>query len=77
MNLRKYNDKKGISMAIIVCIGALLIAFSLAMAYTASLMMSDANTQLTEERVYRLAKSFARCLTEKFTRAASNHREML
>lgn len=62
MNLRKYNDKKGISMAIIVCIGALLIAFSLAMAYTASLMMSDANTQLTEERVYRLAKSFAAVL---------------
>ena len=62
MNLRKYNDKKGISMAIIVCIGALLIAFSLAMAYTASLMMSDANTQLKEERVYRLAKSFAEVL---------------
>lgn len=62
MNLRKYNDKKGISMAIIVCIGALLIAFSLAMAYTASLMMSDANTQLKEERVYRLAKSFAAVL---------------
>lgn len=62
MNLRKYNDKKGISMAIIVCIGALLIAFSLAMAYTASLMMSEANTQLTEERAYRLAKSFAEVL---------------
>lgn len=51
--------KNGVSLPLVICVGALLLAFSLAIIYTASLMMSNANQKLLEERTYQLAKSFA------------------
>lgn len=53
---------QGISLPIVVCAGALLLAFALAFVYTASLMMANANRKLDEERCYQLAKSFSQVL---------------
>mgnify|MGYP000465160936 FL=1 len=39
--------------------GAFLLAFALALVYTAGVMLSNANQKLAEERCYQLAKSFA------------------
>ncbi len=59
------GSRSGVSMAIVVCIGALLLAFALAMAYTGSLMMADAGTRLEQEKVYQLAASFGQVLDEE------------
>ena len=56
------NSRQGASLVIVICASALLLAFALAMVYTASLMMARANRRLEQERCYQLAKSFAEVL---------------
>lgn len=54
------NRKRGTSLPLIICVGAFLLAFSLALVYTSGLLMSSANQKADEERVYQLASSFAK-----------------
>ena len=58
----KANEKKGISMAVVLCVSAFFIAFAAAILYTAGLMTAQSNRRLKEERCYRLAKSYAKVL---------------
>ncbi len=55
----KKNKKQGIALPFAACAGAFLLAFALALTYTAGVMLSNANGRLAKERCYRLAKSFA------------------
>lgn len=64
----KTESKKGTSLVIVVCVSAFLVAFALAMIYTAGLMLSQANKRLRQERCYQLAKSFAETLDYELTR---------
>jgi uncharacterized protein YtpQ (UPF0354 family) len=59
------NQNKGVSMAIVMCISALLVAFALTMVYTGSSMMATANQQIRQERCYQLAQSFAQVADEQ------------
>lgn len=58
----KTELRQGASLVIVVCVAAFLVAFALAMVYTAGLMLAQANKRLNEERCYQLARSFARAL---------------
>ncbi len=55
----KRNSRRGLSLPFVACAGAFLLAFALALVYTAGVMLSNANHKLAEERCYQLAKSFA------------------
>lgn len=67
----KKESKKGTSLVIVVCVSAFLVAFALAMVYTAGLMLSQANQRLRQERCYQLAKSFSKTLEGELTRYRS------
>lgn len=58
----KANEKKGVSMAVVLCVSAFFIAFAAAILYTAGLMTAQSNMRLKEERCYQLAKSYAKVL---------------
>lgn len=62
MNYLRENGRGGASLAYVACISALLVAFALAMTYTAGMMLSGANKRIAEERCYQLAKSYAEVL---------------
>lgn len=59
---------KGASLVIVICVAALLIAFALAMLYTAGLLLSRANERLRQERSYQLAQSFSQVLESELVR---------
>lgn len=59
---KKIESRQGASLVIVVCVAAFLVAFALAMVYTAGLMLSQANKRLNQERCYQLARSFAQTL---------------
>lgn len=59
------ESKRGASLVIVVCVSAFLVAFALAMVYTAGLMLSGANQRLKRERCFQLARSFARTLDQE------------
>lgn len=61
----KKNRKKGVSMAVVVCISAFFVAFSVAMVYTAGLLTAQANSKIEQEQSYRLAKSFSDVLEKE------------
>ena len=61
------NRRSGISLAIVICISALFMAFALAMVYAAGLLLANANARDTEERCYQLAKSFASVVDAELT----------
>ena len=63
----KENRKKGISMAIVLCAAAFLVAFAAAIVYTAGLLTAEANERLEQERCYQLAKSYAKVLDTELT----------
>lgn len=63
----KANEKKGVSMAVVLCVSAFFIAFAAAILYTAGLMTAQSNLRLKEERCYQLAKSYAKVLNEELT----------
>lgn len=55
----KANEKKGISMIVVMCVSAFFIAFATAILYTAGLVTAQSTERLKEERCYQLAKSYA------------------
>lgn len=68
--LRTERDA-GASLAWVACISALLIAFALAMTYTAAMMLSTANRRIAEERCYQLARSYAKVLDAELKKDTS------
>ena len=68
---RKLNSRKGpgwkngSTLVVVVCVSAFLMAFALAMLYTAGLLLSRANRRLEQERSYQLAQSFAQVLDQE------------
>ena len=67
MHRKKTGDKNGSTLVIVVCISALLMAFALAMLYTAGLLLARANRRLEQDRSYQLAQSFAKVYLLVFT----------
>lgn len=61
------NEKKGVSMAVVLCVSAFFIAFAAAILYTAGLMTAQSNLRLKEERCYQLAKSYAKVVNQELT----------
>ncbi len=62
---RKARAQQGASLVVVVCVSAFLVAFALAMVYTAGLMLSQANRRLKQERSRQLARSFSQVLYEE------------
>ena len=60
---RKARDilrgQQGLSMILVLCIGALFVALSAALVYAASVLTANANRQLLEQEAYQLATSFS------------------
>ncbi len=59
------ESEKGSALVIVVCVSAFLMAFALAMLYTAGLLLSRSNRRLEQERSYQLAQSFAGVLEQE------------
>ena len=53
------QGKQGLSMILVLCMGALFAALSAALVYAASVLTANANRQLLEQEVYQLATSFS------------------
>ena len=53
------QGKQGLSMILVLCIGALFAALSAALVYAASVLTANANRQLLEQEAYQLATSFS------------------
>lgn len=58
-------DKQGLSMILVLCIGAVFTALSAALVYAASVLTANANRQLPEQEVYQLATGFSDVLGER------------
>ena len=54
------RGEQGVSMILVLCIGALFVALSAALVYAASVLTANANRQLLEQEAYQLATSFFR-----------------
>ena len=59
------RGEQGLSMILVLCIGALFVALAAALVYAASLMMANADRQLPEQDVYELAVSFSDVLEQE------------
>lgn len=64
----KANGKKGVSMALVLCVSAFFMAFAAAILYTAGVVTAQSTHRLEEERCYRLAKSYADVLDTELTK---------
>ena len=64
----KANEKKGVSMALVLCVSAFFMAFAVAILYTAGVMTAQSTRRLEEERCYQLARSYAEVLGKELTR---------
>lgn len=53
------RGEQGLSMILVLCIGALFVALSAALVYAASVLTANANRQLLEQEAYQLATSFS------------------
>lgn len=53
------RGEQGVSMILVLCIGALFVALSAALVYAASVLTANANRQLPEQEAYQLATSFS------------------
>ena len=56
------RGEQGLSMILVLCIGALFVALSAALVYAASVLTANANRQLLEQEAYQLAVSFSEVL---------------
>lgn len=61
------QNQQGLSMILVLCIGAVFAALSAALVYAASVLMANANRQLIEQEVYTLATSFSDVLDDQLT----------
>lgn len=64
----KNNQKKGVSMAVMLCVSAFFLAFAAAILYTAGMMTSQSTERLKQERCYQLARSAAAVIDQELTR---------
>lgn len=63
----KSDGKKGVSMAIVMCVAAFFLAFASAILYAAGILTAQSNLRLKEERCHQLAKSYAKVLDQELT----------
>lgn len=61
------QNQQGLSMILVLCIGAVFAALSAALVYAASVLTANANRQLIEQEVYTLATSFSNVLDDQLT----------
>ena len=61
------QNQQGLSMILVLCIGAVFAALSAALVYAASVLTANANRQLIEQEVYTLATSFSDVLDDQLT----------
>lgn len=53
------RGQQGLSMILVLCVGALFVALSAALVYAASVLTANANRQLQQQEAYQLATSFS------------------
>lgn len=66
------RGEQGLSMILILCIGALFVALSAALVYAASVLTANANRQLLEQEAYQLATSFSDVLEGELNKRDSS-----
>lgn len=66
------RGKQGLSMILVLCIGALFVALSAALVYAASVLTANANRQLLEQEAYQLATSFSDVLEGELNKKDSS-----
>lgn len=66
------RGEQGLSMILVLCIGALFVALSAALVYAASVLTANANRQLLEQEAYQLATSFSDVLEGELNKRDSN-----
>ena len=71
------QGKQGLSMILVLCMGALFAALSAALVYAASVLTANANRQLLEQEVYQLATSFSDILGEQLNDDTSEFAEFI
>ena len=71
----KANEKRGVSMVVMLCVSAFFIAFATAILYTAGLVTSQSTQRLKQERCYQLAKSYAQVLDKELTKYTNKNDE--
>ena len=64
--------EQGLSMILVLCIGALFVALSAALVYAASVLTANANRQLLEQEAYQLATSFSDVLEGELNKRDSS-----
>lgn len=69
------RGEQGLSMILVLCIGALFVALSAALVYAASVLTANANRQLLEQEAYQLATSFSDVLEGKLNDYDPNDRD--
>lgn len=68
---------RGSSLPLVICVAAFMLAFSLALVYTAGLMMSRAGKKVEQERCCQLASTFARQLDRELKKDKSSFQEFV
>lgn len=66
------RGEQGLSMILVLCIGALFVALSAALVYAASVLTANANRQLLEQEAYQLATSFSDVLKGELNKKDSS-----
>lgn len=66
------RGEQGLSMILVLCIGALFVALSAALVYAASVLTANANRQLLEQEAYQLATSFSDVLEGELNKENSS-----
>lgn len=66
------RGEQGLSMILVLCIGALFVELSAALVYAASVLTANANRQLLEQEAYQLATSFSDVLEEELNKKNSS-----
>ena len=66
------RGEQGLSMILVLCIGALFVALSAALVYAASVLTANANRQLPEQEAYQLATSFSDVLEGELNKKDSS-----
>ena len=66
------RGEQGLSMILVLCIGAVFVALSAALVYAASVLTANANRQLLEQEAYQLATGFSDMLGEQLNDPDSN-----
>lgn len=69
---RILRGEQGLSMILVLCIGALFVALSAALVYAASVLTANANRQLLEQEAYQLATSFSDVLEGELNKRDSS-----